>query len=40
MVINKFFKNSEKIISLDIEFLPKGIYIYKIGNTNSKFLKN
>lgn len=40
IVINKFFKNSEKIISLDIEFLPKGIYIYKIGNTNSKFLKN
>ena len=40
MVINKFFKNSEKIISLDVEFLPKGIYIYKIGNINSKFLKN
>lgn len=40
IVINKLFTNSEKTISLDVEFLPKGIYIYKIGNTNSKFLKN
>ena len=40
IVINKLFTNSEKTISLDVEFLPKGIYIYKIGNINSKFLKN
>ena len=40
IVINKVFTNSEKTISLDVEFLPKGIYIYKIGNINSKFLKN
>ena len=40
IVINKLFTNYEKTISLDVEFLPKGIYIYKIGNINSKFLKN
>ncbi|MFT3917956.1 T9SS type A sorting domain-containing protein [Cloacibacterium sp.] len=40
IVLNKSFMNSEKIISLDVEFLPKGIYIYKIGNINSKFFKN
>ena len=39
IVINKLFTNSEKTISLDVEFIPKGIYIYKIGNINSKFLK-
>ena len=40
MVLNKTFMNSEKIISLDVEFLPNGLYLYKIGNFSSKFLKN
>ena len=40
IVINKVFTNSEKTISLDVEFLPNGLYLYKIGNFSSKFLKN
>ena len=40
IVLNKTFMNSEKIISLDVEFLPNGLYLYKIGNFSSKFLKN
>ena len=40
IVINKLFTNSEKTISLDVEFLPNGLYLYKIGNFSSKFLKN
>lgn len=40
IVINKSFGVSENTISLDVENLPKGIYIYKIGNSSSKFIKN
>lgn len=36
----KNFANSENKISVDVENLPKGIYIYKIGNLSSKFIKN
>ena len=40
LVINKNFANSENKISVDVENLPKGIYIYKIGELSSKFIKN
>jgi len=40
MIITKSFDNSENIISLDVENLAEGIYIYKIGNLSSKFTKN
>ena len=40
LIINKSFGNSERKISLDVENLPKGIYIYKVGDLSSKFIKN
>lgn len=40
IVLNKSFGNSENKISVDVENLPKGIYIYKVGDLNSKFIKN
>lgn len=40
MIATKSFNNSENIISLNVEKLPQGIYIYKIGNLSSKFTKN
>ena len=40
MIIIKSFENSEKTISLDVENLAEGIYIYKIGNLSSKFIKS
>lgn len=40
LVANKSFSTSENKISIDVENLPKGIYIYKIGNLSSKFTKN
>ncbi|MBO4234797.1 T9SS type A sorting domain-containing protein [Riemerella anatipestifer] len=40
LMINKGFGNSESKISIDVENLPKGIYIYKIGDLSSKFIKN
>lgn len=40
LVINKSFGISEDKISIDVESLPKGSYIYKVGNLSSKFMKN
>jgi len=40
MIITKSFENYENTISLDVENLTEGIYIYKIGNLSSKFTKN
>lgn len=40
LVLNKGFANSENKISVDVENLPKGIYIYKVGELSSKFIKN
>lgn len=40
LVLSKNFANSENKISLDLENLPKGIYMYKIGEQTSKFIKN
>lgn len=40
LVLNKNFTNSENRISVDVENLPKGIYIYKIGDLSAKFIKN
>ncbi|MDO5638168.1 MAG: T9SS type A sorting domain-containing protein [Myroides sp.] len=40
LVINRSFANSESKISVDVESLPKGIYVYKVGNLSSKFIKN
>ncbi|ASE63100.1 T9SS C-terminal target domain-containing protein [Chryseobacterium indologenes] len=40
LVLNQSFSASEGKISVDVESLPKGIYIYKIGTLSSKFTKN
>ncbi|MCA4778031.1 T9SS type A sorting domain-containing protein [Empedobacter stercoris] len=40
LVLNKNFANSENKISIDVENLPKGIYIYKVGELSTKFIKN
>lgn len=40
LVFNKNFGNFESKISVDVESLPKGIYVYKIGNLSSRFIKN
>lgn len=40
LVTSKSFELSENKISIDVESLPKGNYIYKIGNLSSKFIKN
>lgn len=40
LVANQSFSLSEGKISIDVENLPKGAYIYKIGNLSSKFMKN
>ncbi len=40
LVLNKAFSNSDNNITIDVENLPKGTYIYKIGDTSSKFIKN
>lgn len=40
MVINKSFGNSDNKIEIDVENLSKGVYIYKIGDLSSKFIKN
>lgn len=40
LVTNKSFLASEGKISVDVENLPKGMYVYKIGNLSSKFTKN
>lgn len=40
LVLNRTFGTLENRISMDVENLPKGIYIFKIGNLSSKFIKN
>jgi len=40
LVVDKSFFASDNKISIDVESLPKGVYIYKIGNLSSKFTKN
>lgn len=40
LVLNKKISDSENKISLDVENLPKGIYIYKVGDLSTKFIKN
>lgn len=40
LVINKSFGTTENKILIDVENLPKGNYIYKIGDLSSKFIKN
>lgn len=40
IVMNKNFGSSENTISLDVENLSKGIYVYKVGDLSSKFIKN
>jgi hypothetical protein len=39
LVLNKSFSNANNI-SVNVENLPKGTYIYKIGDMSSKFIKN
>jgi len=40
LVMNKSFSSNEDKIVVDVEDLTKGIYIYKIGELSSKFIKN
>lgn len=40
LLLNKSFAISENNISIDVENLPKGIYVYKVGDLSSKFIKN
>ncbi|OCA80532.1 hypothetical protein BBH99_00055 [Chryseobacterium contaminans] len=40
MVLHKSFGWGEKSISLDVESLQAGVYLYKIGDQNAKFIKN
>lgn len=40
LILNKMFNSSEDKISLNVEHLPNGNYIYKIGDLSSKFIKN
>ncbi|PIF45464.1 putative secreted protein (Por secretion system target) [Chryseobacterium sp. 52] len=40
LIINKSFSSNDDKISIDVENLTKGIYIYKIGELSSKFIKN
>lgn len=40
LVMNKIFSFDDDKISIDVENLTKGIYIYKIGELSSKFIKN
>jgi len=39
-VISKSFNINDSRITIDVENLPKGTYVYKIGNVSSKFIKN
>lgn len=40
LVLSQSFNASDKKIVLNIGFLPKGAYVYKIGNHKSKLIKN
>lgn len=39
IVLNKSFSNTSNNIAVNVESLPKGTYIYKIGDISSKFIK-
>lgn len=40
MVLHKSFTSGEKNISIDVESLKTGTYLYTIGDQSSKFIKN
>ncbi len=40
LVMNKTFSSNDNKITIDVESLTKGIYIYKIGELSSKFIKD
>ncbi|WP_347216128.1 T9SS type A sorting domain-containing protein [Chryseobacterium sp.] len=40
MVLHKSFSSGEKSISIDVESLKAGVYLYTIGDQSSKFIKN
>ena len=40
IVADQSFSGSDPKISIDVQHLPKGVYIYKIGNASAKFTKN
>ena len=40
LILEKKFFSSDSQISIDVENLPKGNYIYKVGDQTSKFIKN
>lgn len=40
IILSRIITNSENKISINVESLPKGIYVYKIGDLSSKFIKN
>ncbi|MBB6332495.1 hypothetical protein HNP24_003487 [Chryseobacterium sediminis] len=40
IVLHKSFTSEEKNISIDVESLKTGVYLYKIGDQHSKFIKN
>ncbi len=39
-VVNKSFGSMDSQISVNVENLPKGTYLYKIGESSAKFIKN
>ncbi|MCB0486285.1 MAG: T9SS type A sorting domain-containing protein, partial [Flavobacteriaceae bacterium] len=39
-VLHKTFSDLEDKISIDVEKLSNGVYVYKIGSLSSKFIKN
>ncbi|WP_209390454.1 T9SS type A sorting domain-containing protein [Chryseobacterium sp. RR2-3-20] len=40
LIMTKSFTPNENKIAIDVEVLTKGMYIYKIGDLSSKFIKN
>lgn len=40
IVLHKSFNSGEKNIAIDVESLKAGVYLYKIGDQSSKFIKN
>lgn len=40
IVADQSFSGSDPKISIDVQNLPKGTYIYRIGNASAKFIKN
>ncbi|WP_367117857.1 T9SS type A sorting domain-containing protein, partial [uncultured Chryseobacterium sp.] len=40
IVADQSFSGSDAKISIDVQHLPKGTYIYRIGNASAKFTKN